>query len=452
MNESDPRPLAGVRVVDLSIAYAGPTCTRILSDLGADVIKVESMTRSDNRGGYMFPDNNPGAQPWNRGGFFIKRHTGKRSLTLELKTERGRAILWDLIETADVLVESYAPGVMRRWGFDAAAVLARNPRIIMVSISGYGQEGPRSGFRAYGMGLEAAGGLAILKGYRGEGPIRCGMAYLDPLTGMYAAGAVLSALEGREERGRGLYLDVSMQALAASLIGEYLTQFHADGVAPERLGNGHPYHSPCGIYRCQGPDDWLALQVCSDAEWEALCGVLGVRPPAEFAEAAERLRRRDEVDAWISRATTGWDKYRLAEALQAAGVTAGPVQNNKEVLFDRHLRARGFYEVIDQRVAGTHPYPRQTPVQFDGRYPDVARPSPYMGEHNEEVLIGEVGLTEAEVQALYEEGVIGHAPVPPRPPATFDFTFLARTGGLLAVEADYAEQVRQWFQGLDSRE
>ena len=264
-------PLDGVRVLDLSHVFAGPTCTRILAELGADVIKVEARQRLDISRILIMTDNDTADQPWNRTCYFAVHNAGKRGITLDLTGEQGRDLLSRLIPHSDVLVESFTPRVMKAFELEYETVRQLKPDIIMLSMSGYGQTGPYRDWSAYGMGLEPASGISAATGYRGGPPIRTGMSFTDPLTGVLAAGAVLAALHYRQRTGRGQFIDLSQQEGAIALMGAALMDYQMNGRLPERMGNRSSWAAPQGCYRCRGDDDWLVISIENDEEWAAFC-------------------------------------------------------------------------------------------------------------------------------------------------------------------------------------
>jgi benzylsuccinate CoA-transferase BbsF subunit len=268
-------PLSGIRVVDLSQVYAGPTCARILCDLGAEVIKVEGLHRIDVTRSLLVCDNETQNDYWNRTHYFLLRNAGKKSLTLDFQEPRSIELLKRLLAQADVVVESFTPRVLAQHGLDYQSLRKLRPDLIMISLSGYGQTGPWRDYAAYGMGLEPASGISAFTGYRGGDPLRSGISFTDPYTGIMGAGAVLAALHYRQRTGRGQLIDLSQQEGAIALLGPALMDYQWNGRVAERLGNRSSWAAPQGCYRCRGDDNWLVLTVRDDAEWQAFCGAAG---------------------------------------------------------------------------------------------------------------------------------------------------------------------------------
>ena len=451
---ADALPLDGIRVFDATNTYAGPTCARVLADLGAEVIHVEGLRRMDLVRLLVVADNTVGEDYWNWGGYFMKRNLGKRDLAINLDRPEGREAALRVISTCDVFLESYAPRVMRGFGLDYQSVREVRPDIVYCSLSGYGQSGPYRDWVAYGMGLEPASGISSLTGYPGEGPLRSGISLTDPLSGLIAAYAVLAALHERRRTGRGQYIDLSEHEAAIPLVGRALLAYQLTGRVPERQGNRSPDAAPQGIYPCADEDGWVAVSVQDDAEWHALCDLLGRadwRADPGLATRDGRAARHDELDAGIAAWTRGRDKAEAMRALQAAGVTAGAVLHGKDLLWNEQLAARDFFDVVEDPRAGKRPFPRQLPVRFSRFQVKARGPAPLLGQHNREVLRDLGGLTDQEIDALEAAGVAGTAPEPALPAhlvrigAAHPVQELIEAGAFLRVEPDYKEQLSARF-------
>ena len=428
-------PLAGVRIVELSIAWAGPLAARFLADLGADVIRVEHRNARGNgrqpdgspmlapqgwhwgerpppaaRAG-IFPDADPGERPWNRNGPFNKMQRNKRSLALDLKSEPGKAVFRRLIAKADILLDNYRPRALDRLGFDLAAVVEINPRIVRVSMSGYGATGPYRERGSWGPILEAHSGFASATGYEDGGPMKLGAAFPDGIGGLTGAFAVLDALRERDRTGEAVYVNLSQFESYLSIGGELLIGASADGQPPPRRGNRSPEFAPQGIYRCAGEDAWVALTVQSDAAWDRFVALLDAEGLTEAAlrSLPERKRRHDEIDAEIAAWSALRNAHEAAAALQAAGVAAGPVLSNLELVADPHLRAREMLVTIEHPDAGAREFPgfpirlSETPVtRFAG--------APTLGQDNEAIVRDLLGYTAEEYGELVAAGVVADTP------------------------------------------
>lgn len=443
-------PLSGIRVLDLGQVYAGPTCARILCDLGAEVIKVEGIHRMDVIRNVFLAENDGSGDYWNRGAYYVFRNVGKRSVVLEFTDSRAVELFRRMVGTFDIVVENFTPRVMKNLGLGYESLRQLRPDIIVISMSGYGQSGPWRDYAAYGTGLEAVSGICSLTGYRDGPPTRTGISFTDPMTGLMGAGAVLLALHYRRRTGKGQLIDLSQHEAAIPLIGHALMDLVMNQRQPSRRGNRDPVAAPQGCYRCRGADDWLVISVANDAQWLRLAETVGHPEWAEderFADILSRHRYHDQLDALIESWTREQDHVEAMHVLQRAGVTAAAVLNGKEVLLDPHLRERGAFDMVEVPGAGKRPVPRVLGARFS-RFEAKARgPAPKLGEHNHEVLHELLGLSEEEMTRLEEEGVIGTEPVLayPLPVARqvvvqplFSFK---QMGAVLDTEPDYKEQL-----------
>lgn len=444
------KPLDGTRVLDLTQVFAGPTCTRILADLGAEVIRMEAPTRLDVTRSLIHVDNDGQDLPWERALYFTIRNAGKKEIVLDLNQERGRELVRELVAQCDVVAESFTPRVMRAFELDYEHLRQIKPDIIMISLSGYGQDGPYSDWSAYGMGLEPASGVAQLTGYRGGAPLRSGLSFTDPLSGFVGAGAVLAALHYRRRTGRGQYIDLSEQEAAIPLVGAALMDFAMNGRLPERIGNRSEWAAPQGCYRCRGDDDWLVISIENDDDWAKFCDATGHSEWTEddrFADVLGRHTNHDELDELIEGWTREQDHYEACHLLQQAGVIAAPVLNGKEALLDPHFKARGQFDIVDQPHQGKRPVQRHLAAKFTEFEASAQGPAPTVGQHNKEVLGGLLGLSDEELAALSEAGVIADGPKIPFPPQVISqalklpYDRFLEAGILRALEPDYKKQL-----------
>ena len=455
------KPLEGIRVMDLTQVFAGPTCTRILADLGAEVIRMEAPTRMDITRNLIHVDNDGQDLPWERTLYFAIRNAGKKEIVVDLNQPRGRELLRGVIAQCDVVAESFTPRVMRAFELDYEHLRQIKSDIIMISLSGYGQDGPYMDWSAYGMGLEPASGVSQLTGYRGGDPIRSGLSFTDPYSGFLGAGAVLAALHYRRRTGKGQYIDLSEQEAAIPLLGSALMDFAMNGRLPDRIGDRSPWAAPQGCYRCKGDafgdlsagDDWLVISIESDEEWAAFCKATGHSEWAEddrFATVLGRHEHHDELDRLIESWTQGQDHYEAFHLLQRAGVMAAPVLNGKEAMLDPHFKERGQFDAVDHPNQGKRLVQRHLAAKFTDFEASAQGPAPTLGQHNQEVLGGLLGLSDKELAELEEQGVIATNPNLPFPPELMSqalkmpYDRYVEAGILRAVEPDYREQL-----GLD---
>ena len=359
-------PLENIRVVDLSRVFAMPFAGANLADLGAEVIKIDTcqaqfMETTRTITG-PFPDNQPGELWWEQGGTFQTLNRGKRSLTLDLRSEEAQGILKELVSVSDIVLENFTPRVMARFGLDYASLRAVKPDLIMVSNTGYGHSGPWSSFGAMASALEPTHGTGAFMGYleddgsgslrEGNVPNKVGNSYTDFLATWTALVSIMAALLHRAKTGRGTWIDLAMYQAGASFIGEGLLAYAFNGQRAQRIGNRHRAMSPHGCYPCLGEDQWVTIAVRDDADWLAFCHAIGAPELAadpRLATASQRLMEQDELDSIVSGWTGERTSYQVMETLQGAGVPAGPVLTAGQALADPHFRHRGFFEKV------THP-------------------------------------------------------------------------------------------------
>ena len=413
-------PLKNYRILDLSRIWAGPYCTKLMADMGAEVIKLESLSVYDSHRGPLnpapgiaaYPDSDPGEQPWNRNGWFNCLHMNKYGVSLELTRDEGRRVFDQLVSISDVLIENFRQGSLARLGYDYEILRRLRPDLIYVSMPAFGNNGPWQKYVAYGIGQEQLSGMAHMTGYRDEGPMKSGINHGDPITGAHAAGVVLAALRRRRRTGKGMFIDVSQQESAVSLIGGEVLAYQVSGQEPERIGNHSHYFAPHNAYQCAGEDRWVTISVSNDAQWRSLAeAISGPELAAEqdFATGADRLQRQDRLDRLIADWTADKDPYQISHLLQQVGVPASPVMRGPDLLEDPHYKARGTFVEVDHEQVGPKMYPG-IPFKMSVTHGEVRWAAPALGQHNR-LVYGEVlGMTGDEIDRLEERGVIGTKP------------------------------------------
>jgi crotonobetainyl-CoA:carnitine CoA-transferase CaiB-like acyl-CoA transferase len=403
-----PGALSHVRVLDLSRVLAGPWATQVLADLGAEVIKVERPGAGDETRGWGPPWlEGPGART---ASYFASTNRGKRSVTIDLASGEGQAIVRRLAARADVVVENYKVGALTRYGLGPADLLAVNPRLVYCSISGFGQDGPYRDRPGYDFLLQAMGGLMSVTGepdgVAGGGPMKVGVALTDLLTGMYASTAILAALAHRDRTGEGQHVDLSLLDVQVAALANQAEAYLATGVPPRRLGNAHPSIVPYQAFRTA--DGHLVLAVGNDGQFARLCAVLG-RPDLaadpRFATNAARVTARAELVPVLAallaaRTTAAW-----VEALEAADVPCGPINDLAQVFADPQVRHRGLRVEIPRPGAAPVPVVA-SPIRLSRTPPAYAAPPPELGAHTGEVLRELLGLSEADVAELHARGIV----------------------------------------------
>jgi crotonobetainyl-CoA:carnitine CoA-transferase CaiB-like acyl-CoA transferase len=412
------KPLNGVRVLDFSIAWAGPYCTRILANHGADVIKVESTTQPDaTRTITPLFEDEPGdpIHGEDRSGAFQEKNLGKRCLSVNLRTDEGTELIKEIVEDGDidVIVESFAPGTFERMGLGYETLRDLNDDLVMCSISGYGQTGPESDYRAYGAMLGAHAGIPNVTGFPDDEPVRAGVAYVDPATGLHAAFGILSALHDRDKGGSGQYIDFAMREVGVTLIHQALSHYDLTGEDWERVGNRDERERFVqGCYRCADDDhgeSWVAIVVRNEPEWRALGRVMGSPEWTDdraFSDQRSRLRNQADLDERIESWTRTRDRYEVAAALRDAGVPATVVKHTGDLLEnDDHLREREFWQDVTHPVIGTQLYPAPMP-RLSKTPGEIRGPGPMIGQHTRETLYDVLDLSGERVAKLEESGVL----------------------------------------------
>ena len=414
------QPLKNYRVLDLSRIWAGPYCTKLMADMGAEIIKMESLSVYDShrgpinpaRGIAAYPDGEPGDEPWNRNGWFNCLHLSKYGITLELTSETGRNVFDQLVSISDVVIENFRQGSLERLGYSYETLRRLRPDLIYVSMPAFGNSGPWQKYLAYGIGQEQLSGMAHMTGYRGEGPMKSGINHGDPITGSHAAGVLLAALRYRKRTGKGMYIDVSQQESAVSLIGADVLAYQLTGEEPQRRGNRSPYFAPHNSYRCAGEDRWVAIAVTNDEEWRQLAQLVGgseLSADPRFATLAGRLESEDQLDDLISGWTVDKKAYDLCHLLQREGVPASPVMGGPDLLADPHYAARGTFVRINHEQVGKKTYPG-IPWKMSATPGKARWASPTLGQHNRQIYGELLAMPTADITALEEQGIIGTIP------------------------------------------
>ena len=392
-----------------------------LGFMGAEVIKVESLSRMDiNRGKArpgpddmrVYPGGNPGEHPWNTTAHHVHRNVNKLSLTLDLTVARGKELFLDLVKVCDVLVENYRGSVMDRLGLGYKVVSQLNPQLIYLKISSQGATGPESNYGSLGSTLEQTAGLASITGYEDGPPMMTNLVYPDPVVGILSFGALMAALRRRLKTGDGCLVDLSQREVTTLLLGEAILDFSVTGRVAGTMGNGHRDMAPHGVYPCSGEDMWVAISVSSEQEWDGLCRAIGqaeLASDTRFGDLDTRRKNQESLDQIISLWTEDKDHYQVMHLLQSQGVPAAPVLTGGEAITDPHLEFRGFWDVVDHPEAGTYKQVT-TPwvLSRSARVPSV--PAPGLGEHNYQVLHNLLGLSRSEIETLVRDGIIGDKP------------------------------------------
>ncbi|MCB9897725.1 MAG: CoA transferase [Planctomycetes bacterium] len=421
-------PLHGLRVLDLSRVLAGPWCTQLLADLGADVIKVERPTTGDDTRGWgppFLPSDARGpdaprraddpargaaedaaALPHGDAAYFTSCNRGKRSVTIDFTTDAGAELVRRLADACDVFVENFRPGDLARHGIDPDSLRARNPRLVTCSITGFGDDGPWAARAGYDAAIQAASGLMSVTGPAGGEPTKIGVALVDVITGLYAANGIQAALLERQRTERGRHVDLALLDAAVASLANQAGAHLVSGRVPVRMGNAHPQIVPYQTFATS--DGHLVVAVGNDTQFRALCAVLGdpaLADDARFATNAARVVHRDSLvprlaAVLVTRSSTAWD-----ERLAAAGVPCGPVLALDEVFAHPQVVARGLRVDLARDAEVTVPGVA-CPVRLDGESSTSRRAPPALGAHTDEVLGELLDMSHAECAALREGGVL----------------------------------------------
>jgi formyl-CoA transferase len=392
-------PLDGVRVVDLTRVLAGPYCTMMLADMGADVIKVEMPGRGD--------DSRAWGPPWagTESAYYLSANRNKRSITLNFRTEGGRRVLLDLVRRADVFIENFIPGSLDRLGLGYEDLKKVNPGLVYCSVSGYGYDGPYATRPGYDFIAQAEGGIMSVTGEPEGPPMKVGVAIADITTGMFAAAAILAALRHRDRTGQGQRVEVSLLESVVGWLANVAMNYLVSGELPRRYGNAHPNVVPYQAFATS--DGWVAIGVGNDAQFRRFCDVIGRPELADdprFKTNSDRVINRDVLipileEIFKTRTTDEW-----IEALTAAELPCGPINTLDRVFRHPQVLHRRMVEEIDHPTAGRIKLVG-IPYKFSATPLSIRRHPPTLGEHTEEVL-RELGYSEAEVAALRAEGAI----------------------------------------------
>lgn len=381
--------LAGIRVIDLTRALAGPYCTMMLGDLGADVIKVERPGRGD--------DSRAWGPPFVGGesAYFVCANRNKRSVTLDLGSEMGREAVRRLAGVVDVVVENYRTGSLEKLGLGYDDLCAINPQLVWASITGYGPTGPDAGRPGYDFMMQAEGGLMSLNGPTEGEPYRVGVPIVDITAGMFAAYAVLAALRARELTGRGQRIDLSLLETQLAWLSNVGSNWLVGGEVPRRLGNAHPNIAPYAAFRAR--DRHLALAAANQNQWATLCRVIGreeLRDDPRFRTNADRMAHLDALTGELNQVFADRDAAVWIALLTEAGLPCAPINSVPEAFAMPQVRAREMVLEVAHRTAGTMQL-AGFPYKFSATPAAVHRPPPLLGEHNQEVLVDLLGFPPA---------------------------------------------------------
>ena len=375
-----PRPLDGIRVIELARILAGPWAGQTLADLGADVIKVEAPEGDDTRRWGPPFLTHEGEQT---AAYFHATNRGKRGITCDFRTPEGQETVRRLIETADVVIENFKLGGLAKYGLDYESLRQINPRLVYCSITGFGQTGPYAPRAGYDFIIQGMAGLMSVTGEPDGQPQKVGVAVTDVFTGIYAATAILAAIVQRSRTGEGQHIDMALMDVATAIMANQSMNYLATGTAPQKMGNAHPNLAPYAVFDCA--DGWLILATGNDGQYRKLCGILGLEEMAsdpDYLTNAARVANRAELTRRLTEATRRFTKADLLAACEAAGVPAGPINDMAEVFADPQVIARKM-QIAPEGLPGV-----RAPFTFSGAELALDRPAPRLGQHQDEILGG----------------------------------------------------------------
>ncbi|MCB5409613.1 CaiB/BaiF CoA transferase family protein [Pseudogemmobacter faecipullorum] len=373
-------PLAGIRVIELARILAGPWAGQTLSDLGAEVIKVEAPEGDDTRRwGPPFIDHDGERSA----AYFHCTNRGKKSVIADFRSPEGQEKVRQLIAGADVVIENFKLGGLKKYGLDYDSLRQINPGLIYCSITGFGQTGPYAHRAGYDFIIQGMAGMMSVTGSADGQPQKVGVAVTDVFTGIYASNAIMAALIQRARTGEGQHIDMALMDVAVSVMANQTLNYLATGTAPQKMGNAHPNLAPYAVFDCA--DGWLILAIGNDGQFRRLCALLDLGALAEdprFLSNADRVANREAMTVLLSEATRKMTKAALLAACEAEGVPAGPINDMAEVFADPQVVARGM-QIRPDGLPGV-----RSPMSFSGAELALGRPSPKLGEHQEEIFGG----------------------------------------------------------------
>jgi crotonobetainyl-CoA:carnitine CoA-transferase CaiB-like acyl-CoA transferase len=375
-------PLEGIRVIELARILAGPWAGQTLADLGAEVIKVEAPEGDDTRrwGPPFIERQNADGSTDRSAAYFHSCNRGKKGVICDFSTPEGQETVRRLVADADVLIENFKLGGLKKYGLDFDSLRKVNPKLIYCSITGFGQTGPYAHRAGYDFIIQGMAGVMSVTGAPDGQPQKVGVAVSDIMTGVYATTAILAALVQRGRTGEGQQIDMSLMDVTTSLMANQALNYLTTGRAPQKMGNAHPNLAPYAVFDCA--DGWIILATGNDSQYRKLCGILGLQDMAEapaFLTNADRLANRGEMTARITAATKTWKMQDLLAACEAQGVPAGPINDLHGVFADPQVQARGM-QIAPQGIPGV-----RSPMTFSNADLVLDRPSPRLGEHQDQI-------------------------------------------------------------------
>ncbi|KAG0221942.1 hypothetical protein BGX31_009462 [Mortierella sp. GBA43] len=404
--EDEPGPLHGIRVLDLTRVLAGPYSTQLLGDLGAEVIKVENPDGGDDTRawGPPFAQNPDGSET--ESAYFLSVNRNKKSITVNIRSEMGKKLIYELVQKADVFVENYVPGKLDQLGLGYKQLSAINPRLIYASITGYGQTGPYANRPGYDVMIEAEAGLMYITGEEHGPPVKVGVAVTDLTTGLYAHAGVLAALFARNRTGRGQHVDCSLLESQVATLANIGSSYLIAGKEAKRMGTAHPSIVPYQVLQTR--DSHIMIGAGNDGQFRTLCKVMQLDTLADdprYKTNRDRVMNREELIMTLTNRLKSENNSFWIKSLEGKGVPFAPINNIEQTFQHPQVLARGMVQEVEHPKAGKIKV-AGTPVKYSDTKPTIRSPPPLLGQHTEEVLMGVLGYDGGKIQNLKELNAI----------------------------------------------
>ena len=403
---SSPQVLKGIKVLDLSRVLAGPWCSQMLADLGADIIKIERPEKGDDTRGWGPPyvENKDGDTV--ESAYFLSTNRGKKSLAIDLGQAKGQKIIAELVQKADVVIENFKVGGLKKYGLDYESLKVKNPKLIYCSITGFGQDGPDAQSPGYDFMIQALGGLMHITGQSDGQPVKVGVAVADVMTGMYASVAILAALNHQQKTGEGQYIDLSLLDCQVAMLANQASNYLTSGVSPVRLGNTHPNIVPYQVF--QTTDSFIIIAVGNDTQFERLCELLDmahISADAKYSTNKARVLHREELTKMLQASLkTNDSEYWLAK-LTDKKIPCGAINDIEQVFSHRQVKHREMKVTLPHEKAGQVDVVGN-PIKFSKTKISYSLPPPMLGQHSVEILNDWLALDKQTIEALIEQGVV----------------------------------------------
>lgn len=412
-------PFVGLRIIDLGTVWSVPLATKLFAQLGAEVIKVDAPNRLDVTRYGEHADNQLTEKFWETGGRYHALNLNKKNITLDLTQPKGREVFERLVKVSDIVAEQFSPRVMANLGYDYSNLQKLKPDVIMLSVNAFGDDGPWRDYKAFGPTIDILSGLVSMTGYPEGTPVMTPATFTDVMAGLNAFIACSAALHFRKRTGKGQWIRLSQLESTTFCLAEPIIDYSVNKRVKTCQGNQHDSYAPHGCYRCSGKDSWLAIAVTCDEQWRGFCQAID--QPAwvhdkKFGDSLSRWQNRDELDKLVEAWTITKEHHEAMHLLQKWGVPAGAVLNAKEVLLDRHLKAREHFQFVQfpqipgMEQVGKRPH-MGLPWKMTKTTPMPLKASPLLGEHNREVLTELLSMSPEDVSLLYKLAVMAEQPV-----------------------------------------